>query len=201
MSTASPAGPGAGPTSRSFGGRQVVVGAVILGLIMLGAGIGVGAAIWSGGSSTNVSAASNAAPPGNPPSSASKEAPNTKDYQTAATITWNNVPSGTRISFHPVTFGCALNPYGGSFTTSGSGFSNVINPFVADTSFGNGCLFKPSTGLWGVSMTGPGFSKQTNMSVFQVGPRTYSASCNGGGVGCVGIPRPLTGTVTIIVSA
>jgi hypothetical protein len=200
MSTESPPGP-TGPSTRSSGGSRFVIAAVILSLVMVGVGIGVGALIWSGGSSSSsVSAASNGVPSGNPTGTQGKESsPNLKDYQTAATMTWN-VPSGTRISFSPAGFNCALNPYGGSFTTTSSSFSNVINPFVADTSFGNGCLFKFSTGLWGVSFTGPGISTSTTMSIFQVGPRTYSASCNGGGIGCVGVPRPLTGTLNIIVS-
>ena len=78
--TETPAGrePAAAPKARH---ARLIAGAVVLSVLMIGVGIGIGAAIWSGGSSTKtVSAVSNAAP-----SSAAWHrqpgGPNSGDYQ------------------------------------------------------------------------------------------------------------------------
>lgn len=76
------------PKSSRLDGR-IVGGAIALSLLMIGAGIGIGAAIWSGSSSTpTVPAASNAAP----------GSPQPNSVEISLTSTWNGIPQGTHVS-------------------------------------------------------------------------------------------------------
>ncbi len=163
---------------------RAVAGAVVLSLFMIGAGIGIGAAVWSGGSTSTPAAAQNSAPPSpavsatpiaNVPSgvNALPKGPNgaVGNYPVGLMVTWVTSRGDARFTY---TGGnCTNDEFNG--TIPASGVRTIGHAFTAKQS--GWCYFEPSTANWRVS-TSSGASG--TVSVAQTGPGLYFAGCGGG---------------------
>ncbi len=153
----------------SSGGEQVgrprprrawlIGGRVAFSVVMIGAGIGIGAGIWSGGSSTTtVSAASNEAP-----SNATDNGPpaglKTGDYEQSVTVDLvapTSTIKWTWAAGYGALAACAYNRgVTPAHTTIGEGTTTVVFKFTVDNSFSfpsGGCAFYPTTVDFGGSL-------------------------------------------------
>jgi hypothetical protein len=125
--------------------------------------------------------------------------PGTRDYQVSILATWN-IPSGSVVTFSPAGENCTDGPlYGGSFTTEGDHFQNVISLMTADQGFS--CLFQFTRGIWQISVRKPdGATTSVRFVDEQVGPLTYEPICSDGTPTCVGVPRPLVPLSSVVFS-
>jgi hypothetical protein len=138
-----------GPPGSSARRTRLIWGALVLSLVMIGAGIGIGAAIWSGGSTT-APVASNSAPLNAtsnypPPNLSSGSYYRSVDIDLVA-------PAGTQMwSWYggAQPNGCAndvsMNP---NKSTIGQGTTHVVVRFEVDNSFhfpDGGCAFSATT--------------------------------------------------------
>lgn len=148
----------------------MISGAVFLSVVMIGAGIGIGAAIWSGGSSaTTVSAASNAAP-GVP----------TED-NVGIDQTWS-VPAGTHVTvtYNSGSGHCTKNERALFFDTGSPPYRRTDNLYTR--SIAGVCSVQLSTAVFAVRTS----SGQTrDITVAQTSLRgLYWTRCGGGNLPC-----------------
>ncbi len=163
---------GEAPKARRRSSRPgwIIGGAVALSLVMLGAGIGIGAAIWSGGSSTTtVSAESNAAP-----------AVPTED-KVGIDQTWS-VPAGTHvtITYKSGSGHCTKEEKSLAFDTGSPPYRRNDNLYTRNIA--GVCSVQLSSGTFAVK-TSTGQTR--DISVAQTSLKgLYWTQCGGGNLPC-----------------
>ena len=190
----------AGASSGGTGGprtasRRVwrIAGAGALTLALLGAGIGIGALIWSGGSTTRSVPAANNAAPGNGPE------PNT--YEVKLQSTWS-VSQPTHVVLEAnAPLQCTRNQKTVTFDVTPP-TSTRDNDVLFLTANGDACGVKTSSNWITVTATNASGKRDRRINLYQQGAfpaisSDYAVNCDGGSLDCTqGAALNHKGTVT-----
>jgi hypothetical protein len=177
-----------GPATRN-GSRRIwkIGGAVVLTAVLIGAGIGIGAAIWSGGSSSTCSSGA-----AFQTLNATKPCPNAAAPPNGGRLPGDYVV--TAVATFSVGSGATVSIVGGGGGADNSNCTNAetVTSFTTRTDTedrlfqitaktGGSCAVEPSYSNFKVSITGPDFKASGRMWLGQVAPGDdYFVSCYSG---------------------